>query len=418
MRLIFQVGTETGALPVRWCLTEEDRMLIERDRLSSLYVIIDIVYENDMHQPLWMTKVRDRILVPAEECMHYLTFRRPGMAYVCAALIHISRTRYTEPQVHTILRKLQKRDGGVFEERVFNFAIPAEDDPLDIQIDHESSDSSEYETLSLTIDRIEVSPEHFGKPLTGWMKWWVEWFPREFLRRSLIDECDQRKWKLFAFSVQLIIFPLCVLAYIILFVFSVFSSSTIACYLGIWRGYRGIDMETVIDTLGSPKEMFKIVNDRGWSSRYEEDATGHTLPFFYRFIQPATILIGGAFALFNSTEQVEIRWLALFLGFIGAIGLYPTLRHWVRNWQWSSEHAYKRRLKERREKEASQAAEKAAQAEHVRLLLEDLACPKTTTQSVLPDSGKSMLATIPARRRTIRHYFQAFKAIACKPLPR
>lgn len=424
MELISDLKQGTGSMPIRWCLSAEEQQQIVDAGHTTLYVVIDTYYGKQQPGDNWlMSNNSDRVVVPIDRFMHYLTFRRPGLAHICVAVIAASR-HDSKKDVEKMLIKLRDKTGNSYDLRLFAFSSDA-DDPQTVT----PSDMADIRTggrlVTFAHQTVEVPEEYFGKPLTGALKWWVEWMPRTFLRRPLIDECDQRRWFLFAFTLQPIVFPLPYLLNAFLFLLMLLINGIAVFYYGVLFGYRGIDYGAVLRGDTDPKEIKQSIKHAGYSSVYVETADRKPYGLFRQLCQPTTVafffcvwLVVTPLVLLSAIASLTV----LVVGVASMVLLARTILVWFSKRSYHKKlHEIsdydKRRLAEEAEAK-KRAAARVADAERMRGLVSELACPLVPVVASYDRSSLLRPAAVPLRHRTLRLHYEAIKSRVCRPLSR
>jgi len=440
MRLLYDLDQDSGAMPIRWCLDEAEQTLILERELTHLYVVIDLFYGHQSTGIWQEARARQRFVLPLKQYMQFVSFYRPGLVHICTALITPHSTQ--EKELTRMRDALFERgDHGEYLNRLFEFEDVSGDTPAE-QIATVASNhgfNCKCEVLAFAHDRIDVPQELFAQPFTGWLKWWVELVPRELLRRRPHDQCDQRRWAIFAFTLQPFLYPVALFISLGLFLVVYVVTVMTAGYYGVWRGYRGIDWAEVGRGAATPSQVKSDVDREGWVSRYDATIEYEPRPFLQRLLQPAfiTLAIGGWWtfvwiqAKVDATEPplelVGTDWLSLLLGLllaiVGFIGFIPSVRDAVKeamHERWTAGRDERREQQRRHEREevARQEAARLAESEQVRVLVADLACP-VVPQAAAQDARQFLRPeAIPPQHRTLRLRFDAIKAKICRPLAR
>lgn len=104
MKLI-PAGSLASADPVmavRWCLERSDVVMLKERQAQNIHILFVIVYEG--------TNLEDRFLVPIDQMMTYLSFRRPGNHLVLAKVIWtFSDGLRSKEYLHRFLSKIDYR---------------------------------------------------------------------------------------------------------------------------------------------------------------------------------------------------------------------------------------------------------------------------------------------------------------------
>jgi hypothetical protein len=179
-------------MPVRWCVDRATLKGLEDKGIRFPYILL--VVRNSK------TKWREeRMLVPFEDFLKYVSFSRPGENLIHAFLIHadegFDRTR------KQVARRLEymfvARHAGSYMTTFFDSEGKPFDHPKDLNI------------VALTSVSITVARELFAPEPPAWEKHWVNlWFGRTRPH----NQCDYRHRRLVAYTIQ----PPCMFAWVIL----------------------------------------------------------------------------------------------------------------------------------------------------------------------------------------------------------
>jgi hypothetical protein len=410
MELICNLGENSGAMGVRWCLSEADTNRIKQDGLVDLTVVIDVFYNP------FQDRTRDRIVVPVSEYMRFLTFRHPGVARVCAMLIGypVSMSEHERRGKRSSLTEIAH---GHFAMRLFEFTQDRE--RRDEAWGYHTEAGYDVQKMAFggvvvslhTVD-VEVPESYFAKPWPAAIDWWVTWIPRTLLRRKLWDECDRRKWALASIIVQpplfVVAYALLALAMSVLFLFYWCEF----LYIKVWRGYRGVsfDKPPLPHTVWDAESPAKQAKEAGWSSVYLHDDDGNWLPWWRQWLQPAGVmLIGGAsVALYT---QSWVGFIALYVSAVGLLGMWYSLRYQVTGYDYRTGGEAKAQAKAERE-----AAERQAEQDQALALAMELSCPMVGGEIGDLSPAMATVAAVPRHRRSVPLRLAELKARVCRPM--
>ena len=204
MKLLANTSLSNGnpTLPIRWCLDPKDVKVLKDNHAQDTHILIVVSYENGQE---------DRQLLPLDQTMTYVSFRYPGKHKVYAKLFWLLPEDGSPGRERTAkLRKcfLEKCNRNRYERNVLeNFNHEAfGHEPLEIRNGFSILWANFSPSPKASLD-VEVQPGYFAKEPPAWLGWWANlWW-----KYGPTDQCELRKRKILAFTVQ----PLAVLAWVI-----------------------------------------------------------------------------------------------------------------------------------------------------------------------------------------------------------
>lgn len=152
MKLI-PAGSLTSAdpvVPIRWCLERSEAEALKAKSAVNIHVLFVIAYEG--------TDLEDRQLVPIDQMMTYLTFRRPGTHTVLAKVVWAA-----DKHLRTLTKKFSVRgyDGNILGENRDGFRAAA--------IDYCTDWKARYLDSETDIE-VAVPKEHFPSEPPAWLQ--------------------------------------------------------------------------------------------------------------------------------------------------------------------------------------------------------------------------------------------------------
>ena len=162
----------SGTVPISWCIDEETINNFVKKGVADPVIVISVFPEHN--------KSKDhRIIAPLRDLMAYVEFFCKGknriFAFVCSSMEEAKM--YLEPSSYNKYFHSVGNYNGDDYATDFNMELRAE--PLEI----------------------EVPAECFAPEPPEWEKCWVNWL----FRQPPIDQCDYRRRRMFAYSIQHII---------------------------------------------------------------------------------------------------------------------------------------------------------------------------------------------------------------------
>jgi len=298
-----EIITPEPVVPVRWCLEPKEAARLKALRAKNVRVLFVIAYEG--------TDLEDRQIVPIDDLMTFITFRRPGKHILLAKVLWSN-----SPKIFGDL--MEKTSHRSYAVRVLNL------DRTEFKGEHDGYDFLEVgfsfvNTLQGHAEQeVTVSDAHFPKEPPEWLQrlanFGIDWPP--------VDECAFRRrelWllpKLPALGLWAIITTL--------------IRAVIALVLGI-SGVRGIDFAAIIHPWRSrisdvtyytedSNTWFSRTSDGKWRSRW----TYLLYPWFY-------IIAGGIFVLV--AHRLHMGYWQLFMAMLGGIaGFATTIAKFLAAW--------------------------------------------------------------------------------------
>jgi hypothetical protein len=383
---------QDAVIPIRWCLSKKELKRLEECGAKNPHLLLITVYKN---------REIDRYLIPLSQMLAYVQFRRPGKNRIFATVVW---ERYGKVDK---LKKsfLARGSRGFYMQGVLDYEgnfFPSFDCPrLEQEVEM----------------NVMVPNELFAKEPPAWEKWWVNlWFetkPR--------DQCQFRRRRMLAYSVQ----PLAIL----LFVIAITIFRALAAGALLLFGKRGVDFDAVM-------HPFKYGSVDVWcdvkTSVFLENVKGESRPWSLVLFMPVfflgflAALIGVRFIFPSLVSGFTLYWwhyplvaLMIWMGIIVAIHLLfafflilcSLFRLTPRKFKDSIKKFWEGRIeaiRESAEKKELKAKEKRRRKqEEQRIELQELlVCNGDFTPE---------LSALPKNKQTIYLRFQNLKAKVCKP---
>ena len=414
MKLLADASLSNGnpTVPLRWCLEPGDVKVLKDAKTQDTYIFIAVVYENG---------VEDRQLLPLDQTMTYVTFRYPGKHKVMAKLFWLCDEDGKPSAKRTAkLRKcfLEKFSRNVYERTVIDLYGTGE------MRDGFSLLWGDFRLSPKASLEVEVQPGYFAKEPPAWLGWWANlWW-----KYGPADQCELRKRKMLAFTVQ----PLAMLAWVVLRA----VGGLMLLATGLLLGLRKMRiMPTFLpfrERLENTWNELEGANGRHICSVFWHNDTHHDRSWLWIPITPPLIL---AYLLILKTisSKLKIPFLKLLaliakwiwgkillvilspyfwaaVGVLAAgilavfLAMYATRSRWM--------ESCKEWRKERKRQAELTETEKGRMLEKMRLgeldnLYKEMQC------SVIPWSPS--IEALPWKRRTLTLRFHELKSKVCKP---
>lgn len=367
-------------MPVRWCLTKDEIALV-RQEATNPYMLI-VATRNTVEVA--------RVLVPLEQMMDFVHFRQPGSHRVQAVVV------WGSPSADVEKYFLDLRRRGEYSENVVDYRGQIRTD-FDTGI-HQFGSRAELEA--------SISPEFFAQEPAEWERSWVNFF----FGSPAVDQCHFRRRRIFAYTLQ----PLIFIALLIAMYLTVTLLTFFGLVLKVPRN-AGKILEKYWNQIRHPldsdfSDLWTVIRDG--DSVFATDKDGKVQPGYIRFLKPWLVLTFSAasFLLGGITKVVlwelgfewwkELSWFGAFLVGAGlAAGLIGTIAAIYLAWR----AYFDQQIAEWRK--AARAELEEERRRHLTLLACDIA-------------GAARLGAIPGELRTIHLRFEDFKARVCRPFAR
>lgn len=176
-----EMSTGAGAIPVTWCLSES---WLKGNSVKDFYVLLST------YNPTPNGKTAEwRGYVKLSDMMTYVTFLRPGVNRISACLVRNEE----------VVKNWMKREGGRWSDDVVSFP------KYDSELEMDKNGEWEYRLGSYSYQdhlQVEIPSECFAPEPWEIEKTWVNWL----WKYKSVDQCEFRKRRMLAYSVQPIIF--------------------------------------------------------------------------------------------------------------------------------------------------------------------------------------------------------------------
>src|SRR5271166_3039921 len=194
---ISDTDATSGSIPVSWCLDEETIKELADKKIANPQVVICVSPVNT--EGGYHVKKEYRKVVPLKDLMTYVEFRSAGPNRIWGFISYMGRgashTRYLGKKDGEFQTNILDWDGEQYAHFLLDFET------------YEARTSKVYKGLSQPI-QVEVPAGVFAPEPAPWEKAWVNLFFKD----KVVDQCEFRRRRLFAYSVQ----PLIMLVSLIL----------------------------------------------------------------------------------------------------------------------------------------------------------------------------------------------------------
>lgn len=187
---ISDLDATSGSIPVSWCLDEETIKLLADRGCADPQVVICVTpcnIEGDLNR--YHCSKEYRKVAPLKDLLTYIEFRSSGP---CKIWGFISSKRKSD-----VTSDYLDRYKGQYQSNIINFDGDAYSYNLLEGETPQAISSKEYRFLSKPID-VDVPEGVFASEPADWEKDWVN----HFFNNKVVDQCDFRRRRLFAYGVQ------------------------------------------------------------------------------------------------------------------------------------------------------------------------------------------------------------------------
>jgi hypothetical protein len=384
-------------LAVRWCISRAESQTLKKRQAENVHVLFVIKYED--------TNLEDRSLVPIDQAMTYLNFRRPGNHIVFAIVLWSQSIEYLNARC---LSKSSRRE---YEYTVLN---------------HEKNDLRPIDYFKGRICRgaleeteeieVTVPSEHFPPEPSEWLKSLVN----SGFEYAPVDQCQFRR--------RMLWLPLKIPAFLTWAIVTTILRAILAFFL-LFPGMRDIDWHAVVHPWKDDLRDVVVDVEVG-NSWFNVDAEDNLRSRWFFFLRPIVWLVIFAVATFLKVLFHVTYWQLLIMGLMTAAKLVVIVWNWLLHilgaiWKvilsiafgigllivayraWMKWEIKKEKQMEALEKtpdfqEQQQRAREKAYDELYKLL----ACKPNITPDV---------SNLPSRRQTLRLRYLDLKAKVCRP---
>jgi len=377
---ISDTDVTTGSVPITWCLDNEDIKNIMESFDNDPIVLIVVA-----PQQRYSARKEIRYIVPLKDLMTYISFKRPGPNKIFAAVLDMDIKTARD----VFLRK--------YDREYLSHALNYEG----TKIQH-----SKFNETSLDVN---VPEEAFAPEPPQWEKDWVLWLVSD----KGLDQCDFRKRKIFAYTLQPIIFALNYLFRALL----IFISASLlleSCSLKLLTKPLQNNLCDSFDLFYERCLAFGETRESGWKLTNQHSCTfkNYTLTCWYSFTKFGGLLFLPVlwlcvFALYHFFGAHVIISLGIFcainiflLILVGALGTLVGKIAWT---------FIKRDVKEKTKNTDNVSKNKTF---FNKKEIEYIACNPVNMQ---PSYVK--VEALPIQKRSIKLRYQQLKSKICRPFP-
>ena len=393
----FERTIMSASIGVQWCLSKDMIDYFNKEEITHLAIIVRPVNCQNNRQ-------ESRKIVMINEMMTYIDFKHPGENYVIAVPVKKRTTNFDSildrsskgwaNNLFNVISDEEVRRGWnhsrITGDLFFNYTG---EQIVPYNWDYQTEGMFTHEVVDMPADVFAPEPSKAEKE-------WVNFF----FRHPAWDQCDFRRRRMLAYSVQ----PL-------LFAFVIFARALAATMLTLLL-FKKVNWQPVFhplmydtddvksETGFNDVRIFGDIND----SKNKRKGFAYWVTAWFA-LNPAILLLFGSCAVFGS-----IVWAWVYVGiFGGAVSIISLIK-------------LKAIIKEWFERRARAAKEKAARARGEKLKLKEEKKPKKPVKVKLPPhyiddftvctgTGFVPMEQLPKEKKTVRLRFQNLKNKVCKP---
>jgi len=350
-----------GSIPISWCLDHESIKELMDAGNTNPTILIVVAPQNGYH-----IKKEVRYVCALSELMTYISFIRPGENRIFALIFQSSVSSIKDSEL--------SKHKGEYNSRILR---------------HDGTAIYNYDDYIKTSLDVDVPADIFAKEPSDWEKNWVLWLVKD----KGMDQCDFRRKRLFAYTVQ----PFIMLGNILLrFLFTFLSASlllksfTFKCLLHP----MSTDFEDLNDLVSGRMFFYKPI-EKFYSEESPEKFLAHIrdmlliaklvvpilfTPLILLFLIPL-IYFGGTTAIMAVLVSI------LIVGFIASITMWLMVK-----------------LKNLTNKEENPKIKDLLKEE-----IDFLLCNS--------NYNFTKISSLPPKKRSIKLRFQQIKSKICRPFP-
>ncbi len=402
--IISETQVQDATIPVRWCLdrNELEKLKEQEVKNPSLLLVVTTPSGNE-----W-TEV-DRYLIPLDQMLAYVQFHKPGKNRILAAVVwrldgDVSKLKelfFERSSYHRYEKNVLTYNGKSFQR-----------------------DNCQWEFIGGETElEVVVPKELFAKEPPAWEKWWVN----KFFETKPRDQCQYRRRRMIAYTIQP---PIVFLVVIFVSICRILAAGAL-----LFLGKRKVDLRPII-------HPFLYHNSDVWqhttASVFLRDAKGKRHHWLVTFFSPPVFLAFLATLvvvklIFPSLPLMQ-WWHYLISSLVAMVGIVAIVyalftvffipyslfrltfpvkikKSWVEEWGEWIERQINRQMEKR------YAEEDAKKEEKRRLAEEEKSRLRAELEQLLVCNGEFVpkLSALPRKKRTVYLRFQDLKVKVCKP---
>lgn len=296
-----------------------------------------------------------RSLVPLEQAVHHVQLHGPGTNRIMVAIVWDGENR---SKATCLLEKEGKSS------RSYNLDV--------LSADHSEIRTKNVASMESASIDVDVNESFFAKEPTKWEKWWVNLMESS----KAVDQCEFRKRRLFAYTIQ----PVVV-------IFWVLAGLVTALFCGFFG--KKVSFTPIVSSIDKNADFSDIYEDK-----FGYFFTG-PWTFCFRPFMLFVVLLGSLVGIefLNDWQLLAGTFFLVLLLLWLIIGLIGSITKKFQKEKWQREEEERRRKAEALEQEIAE----------YRNRMESLLCSRVPTKITKPP------------RVTVRLLFEGVKAKVCRP---
>lgn len=310
----------SGSAQVSWCVDAETLKELADRRIKEPQLVIVVAPAGDAYRP----SKEVRKVVPLKDLMTYMEFRTAGQNKVCGVVSYLTKKE--------ACKKYLTKEDGTFSTSILDYDGEGYASWLRAQEDADAQQSKQYKSLSISIS-VDVPKEIFAPEPAAWEKTWVN----HFFRNKVVDQCEFRRRRLFAYLVQ----PL-----IILFLM---LGTSVVLLAGLLTGARSWSPKYLLHPLTYlPQDAGEIWNGGTVFIRHLKEDDDGTISrgspitpwYFFRsfwslFFMPALVIPAILLACFGKLQQLATLGGVVGLIFLAFLAVLTIMCYGARMFFWA-----------------------------------------------------------------------------------
>ena len=315
MKLFIETEIQSGSVPVRWCVEREELEELKKRGVLDTYILLVVVPLEGMGR----SYAESRYLVKLDQMMEFITFYRPGRHKIFGAIVWDGN----ESEMKKIF--LSRSDKGVFKMELYDYWASFKS-----ELDNFRSCLSRWWNRSIGLTEIEVMvpKEVFAKEPPKWEQKWVNMFFKEPAK----NQCEYRKRRIFAYTVQ----PPFVILFGGVYVVAVCLFRFLVVLFLLLCGTRGINFRPIIHPIKMEnRDIWWALRGSVFNPKWE-DRIGRKHPFLVLLPFTPIVVFGiglGTYLILDLYHSLSIAKLLLVMTImissaVGCLGLI-SLRNFI-----------------------------------------------------------------------------------------
>lgn len=360
-----------GSIPVSWCLRPEALKEIKAQFGDNPNVVLILAPKENYH-----IRREVRQVVPLRDLMTYLAFKSGGTNRIWAFISgkEDARRSYLCKSEGQYITSLLNEEGDGWSYRFLKHVFDKET----------GRDKQVYQPEAYAVIEVEVPQAAFASEPPAWEKKWVE----HFFSYKAFDQCEYRRRRLFAYTVQPALMMLLMFLRLVLTLAALAFGARNFSWQPLVHPMK-LDFQDQLEIFGGGSVFIRKARTPSFHDSFKEMCVYGIrkyclLPFMPPILAVLIFLAVSNVWMFIS---VGLSFLAIVVGALFSVYLLVDRSAEIKNWL----------------TKLQSKADSALSAEE----LEYLTCS--------PDKKPFTLETLPTQKKTIRLRFQDLKSKVCRP---